>query len=100
MTTKNKIDCKNKKAYNSNINGVMAQLVAHLLCKQAVMGSNPFNSTININKRKTKMFGLSFVLTAKAIKRTAAKASGVIAIAIKKAIAIKPKQKESFFITT
>lgn len=46
------------------------------------------------------MFGLSLVLTVKAIKRTAAKASGVIAIAIKKAIAIKPKQKESFFFTT
>lgn len=46
------------------------------------------------------MYGLSIMLTVKAIKRTAAKASGVIAIAIKKAIAIKPKQKEFFFITT
>ena len=45
------------------------------------------------------MFDLSLLVSVKAIKRTAAKASGVIAIAIaiKKSIAIKSRKQESFF---
>ena len=36
----------NKDPLNS-IFGAMAQLVAHLLCKQGVTGSNPVSSTID-----------------------------------------------------
>ena len=32
------------------LNGGVAQLVEHLLCKQGVIGSNPFTSTIQINQ--------------------------------------------------
>ncbi len=32
------------------INGVVAQLAEHLLCKQAVAGSNPAGSTIGLRQ--------------------------------------------------
>lgn len=44
------------------------------------------------------MSDLLLLTTIKAIKSTAAKASGVIAIAIKKSIAIKHRKPESLFI--
>lgn len=45
------------------------------------------------------MFELSLLsVSVKAIKRTVAKAIGVIAIAIKKSIAIKPLKQESVFV--
>lgn len=44
------------------------------------------------------MLDLLLLTTIKAIKSTAAKASGVIAIVIKKSIAIKHRKPESLFI--
>ena len=41
-------------------NGAIAQLVAHLLCKQRVAGSNPASSTISRNPGIARFRGFSF----------------------------------------
>ena len=46
--------------------GGVAQLVEHLLCKQGVIGSNPFTSTIQKKPAQSRLFlfqALSFLLS-------------------------------------